>query len=47
MEKLRIFAHTIDEAPMAYKPKEEIMDCIKPTVDVLRVIKPLYNFKAK
>ena len=38
---------TLDEAPMAYKTKEEIMDCIKPTVDVLRVIKPLYNFKAK
>jgi len=37
---------TISEAPMAYKPIEEIMDNIKDTVDVLSVIKPLYNFKA-
>lgn len=37
---------TIDEAPMAYKPIEEIMDCIKDTVDILAVLKPVYNFKA-
>ena len=37
---------TIDESPMAYKPMEEIMECIEPTVDVLEVIKPVYNFKA-
>lgn len=38
---------TIDEAPMAYKPVEEIMECIQDTVEVLGVIKPIYNFKAK
>jgi RNA-splicing ligase RtcB len=38
---------TIDEAPMAYKPMDEIIECIKDTVDVVRVIKPIYNFKAK
>jgi RNA-splicing ligase RtcB len=37
---------TLDEALMAYKPMEEIMDNIKDTVDVLKVIKPIYNFKS-
>lgn len=37
---------TIDEAPFAYKPMEEIIANIGDTVDVLRVIRPLYNFKA-
>jgi len=38
---------TIDEAPMAYKPMDEIVKCIEPTVTVVDVLKPLYNFKAK
>ena len=38
---------TLDEAPMAYKPIEEIVECIKPTVAVLEQIRPIYNFKAK
>lgn len=38
---------TIDESPMVYKPMEEILECIKDTVDVNKVIKPIYNFKAK
>jgi RNA-splicing ligase RtcB len=37
---------TIDESPMAYKPIEEIIDNIKETVDIVNIIKPLYNFKA-
>lgn len=37
---------TIDEAPMAYKPMEEIMENIKDTADIISVIKPIYNFKA-
>lgn len=37
---------TIDESPMAYKPMEEILENIKDTVDVLEIIKPIYNFKA-
>lgn len=37
---------TIDEAPMAYKPMDEIMENIKDTVDIVKVIKPIYNFKA-
>jgi RNA-splicing ligase RtcB len=37
---------TIDEAPMVYKPIEQIMADIKDTVDIIKVIKPIYNFKA-
>lgn len=37
---------TIDEAPMVYKPMEEIIENIKNTVDILEIIKPVYNFKA-
>lgn len=37
---------TIDESPMAYKPAQEIIDNIKDTVDIIDIIKPLYNFKA-
>lgn len=38
--------NTLDEAPMAYKPIEEILECINDTVDVIDIIKPIYNFKA-
>ena len=37
---------TLDESPMAYKPMEEIVSLISPTVDIVKVIKPVYNFKA-
>lgn len=37
---------TIDESPMAYKTLNEIVENIKDTVDVLTIIKPVYNFKA-
>ena len=37
---------TIDEAPMVYKPMVEIMENIKDTVDIVDVIRPVYNFKA-
>ena len=38
---------TIDESPMAYKPMQEIIDCIGDTVQIVDIIKPIYNFKAK
>ena len=38
---------TIDEAPMVYKPMDEIIECIQPTVDIVKTIRPIYNFKAK
>jgi RNA-splicing ligase RtcB len=37
---------TIDESPMAYKPMEEIIENIKDTVEIEKIIKPVYNFKA-
>lgn len=37
---------TIDESPMAYKPMQEIIDNIQDTVEIIDVIKPIYNFKA-
>lgn len=37
---------TIDESPMAYKPMEEIIKNIEPTVEINDIIKPIYNFKA-
>ena len=37
---------TIDESPMAYKNMDEIVGCIEPTVDIVDIIKPLYNYKA-
>lgn len=38
--------NTIDESPMAYKNAEEIVEMVAPTIDVVEVIKPIYNFKA-
>lgn len=37
---------TLDESPMAYKPMEEIVQLIAPTVKIEKIIKPIYNFKA-
>lgn len=37
---------TLDEAPMAYKPMQEIMDQIGETVEIQKRIIPVYNFKA-
>lgn len=38
--------NTLDEAPMAYKSLEDIIDVIRESVDVIDVMKPIYNFKA-
>lgn len=37
---------TLDESPMAYKPMQEIISLISPTVEIEKIIKPVYNFKA-
>ena len=37
---------TLDEAPMAYKRMEDIIDAIREAVDIVEIIKPVYNFKA-
>jgi RNA-splicing ligase RtcB len=37
---------TIDEAPMVYKSLEDIVSSIGESVDIVDIIKPVYNFKA-
>ncbi len=37
---------TLDECPMAYKGMADIVDNIGPTAEVLKIIRPVYNFKA-
>lgn len=37
---------TLDESPMAYKHADEIIELIKDTVDIVEIIKPIYNFKS-
>ena len=37
---------TLDEAPMVYKPMDEILANIQDTVRVENIIKPVFNFKA-
>lgn len=39
-------AETLDESPMAYKSIEDIISNISESVEILKVIKPIYNFKA-
>lgn len=38
--------NTLDEAPMAYKSLEDILEVIRESVDIIDVMKPIYNFKA-
>ena len=37
---------TLDESPMAYKSMEDIVENIGPTAEIVKVIRPVYNFKA-
>ncbi len=37
---------TLDEAPMAYKSIDDILDVIKESVTIIQIMKPIYNFKA-
>ena len=39
-------AATLDEAPMAYKSLNDIIDVICESVEVIDIMKPIYNFKA-
>lgn len=41
-----VSSSTLDEAPQAYKSREEIRTAITDTVDIIDTIKPIYNFKA-
>lgn len=37
---------TLDECPMAYKGMKDIVDNIEPTAEIIKILKPAYNFKA-
>ena len=41
-----VVEETLDEAPMAYKSVDDILGTLKETVDVVDILKPIYNFKA-
>lgn len=41
-----VLQSTLDEAPMAYKPAKEILNTINDTVEVIDILRPIYNFKA-
>ena len=42
-----VCAGTLDESPMAYKPTGDILELIRPTVEVVSMIKPKLNIKDK
>ena len=37
---------TLDEAPMAYKSLDDIIDIVEDAVKVIEIMKPIYNFKS-
>ena len=37
---------TIDESPMAYRSIDDILDVVEPTVEIIDMATPVYNFKA-
>lgn len=37
---------TVDECPMVNKDMKDIVNNIGPTADIVKMIKPIYNFKA-
>jgi RNA-splicing ligase RtcB len=39
-------ASTVDESPFAYKDWKEIAEAIEPTAEIIKHLKPIYNFKA-
>lgn len=41
-----VLTETLDEAPNAYKSMSEILEAITDTVEIIDIIKPIYNFKA-
>lgn len=43
----KIFSDKIDEAPMAYKSIDDILKFVGDTVEIIDVIKPIYNYKSK
>lgn len=42
----RVSESTLDESPDAYKDMNNIIECVGDTLDIVEVLKPIYNFKA-
>lgn len=40
-----ISSATLDESPIAYKPKDKIVSLNSPAVDIVNIIKPIYSLK--
>ena len=47
IESWSVVKETVDESPMAYKPASLIMEQVRDTVDILSLVRPRYNFKAR
>ena len=48
MEGIKSFTvteNTLDEAPQAYRNIDEIVEATKETMDIIEVVKPIFNFK--
>lgn len=41
-----VSSRTLDECPMAYKDMKDIINNITDTAEIVKIIKPIYNFKA-
>lgn len=41
-----VIESTLDESPMSYKSLEDILDNISESIEIIKRIKPIYNFKA-
>ena len=41
-----LVTQALDEAPMAYKSMDEIISAIAGSVDIIEIMKPIYNYKA-
>ena len=48
MEGINTFtvnASTLDEAPMAYRDISEIIEATEDTMEIVEIVKPIFNFK--
>lgn len=41
-----VSSKTVDESPFVYKDKQLIIDAISETVEIEKIVRPIYNFKA-
>ncbi len=46
MEGIYTTSGTIDESYFVYKDMKEIVENVEETIDIIKIIKPIYNFKS-